>query len=821
MEDTKRTVDSSIIELSSGEQITRRELLKRLGVGLASGVMFSFSLDPRVMAEELQLEAPDHEKVPLPPATAQKFKTVCQFCSVGCGYNVTVWSKNQTPKAQGGQQTQGAWTAPSMLAETVINGIDSYVTIVPDQECVVNKGDHSERGGANALTVFAPTAQTLTDTSHRVKKAMVRKNGQLVPVSLQAAVNLVADKLAEVYKAYGPSAIAGWIADHEAAENNYVAVKWMFSPKPIGLYDPSLGPVKGTPQRAIHNRAKDNSETPIFQDIFGSDQNFPYAYEDGEQAEVVVLAGVNGYDTGSTWYNRIYTGGAKLVVIDPRKTRPAVNAEERGGIFLQLKPNTDVVLVNSIMHHILSRGLEDSAFINKRVDPSSWNKLKATVMQSKYNPDRTEIVTGVPAAKVRAAAELIAKAKATLFLFEKGIIWSGEMNEAQVGVYADLALLTGNVGKAGGSVGRQGGHQDAVIYGVPNPIADGKQRPNVWDSIAQGKVKFLWIIDSNPALTTQNTNEFITNVKKNVDFVVINEIYPQETLEVTDVVFPAAAWGEWEYVRSNLERRLRLYAKFMDPPSPDVLPDWQIQALVMQAVGNRHHLVNPNEYDWKTSSDVWDELKKTADGRAMGLHYLSHDTLKHLGTNGIQWPVVQQSGKLQGTPRLYTDAFPTPSGKANMIPFDVTWTVDNPRAFVPGPIREDAKHPYILITGRFNALWQCGYTFRYIPLQVAQIPDIEVNIHPSDADKEGLQSGDWVQLSNDNGTVEGLVIISDMMQPGTVFAPFAYPGAPSINALIESRYRSPRNAAYFKNVQVSMKKIPPKHQYQTTFKSRN
>ncbi len=817
--------------------LTRRTALKQaLGVSVAAASTFLIS--HKAMAEAvttLQAEEPAlpvqlaQSQIPIPPANAQTFTTACQYCNVACGYIVKVWPVGDSAPQGGGQwpkmpmDANGGWPSPAHFQKTIVNGVDSYVWIQPDKDCVVNRGDHSTRGGTNALTVYSPTPTPFSDTTERILYPMMRghKGGALKRVSWTAAINRVADELAKVYKQRGPTALACWRADHECIEDNYAFGKLMLGPKPIGLYDTSLPPTKAIPQMAIHNRPKYASETPSYEDIVGPGGSvWPYTYEDLEIAKVVVYAGVNGYETGSTLYNRMYTAGPKLVAIDPRKTLVAENARQTGGYHLQLIPNTDIVLANAMMHHIVSRGLQDQAFIDAHIEPTTWQAVKANVLQSKYHPVEAARVTGVSAPDIMAVAELIAH-NPTVILAEKGLTWQGELNPGAWAGYVNLALITGNIGKPGASVGRQGGHQDALVEtGWPNPIKHGVDRPDVWTSIANGEIYAMWQYDGDPWTTTQNLAVFRKKLQE-IPFLVCQNIYPNGTTNVADVILPSAAWGERNFVRGNLERRIRLYSKFMDPPG-EAKPDWDIVAMVGRALGTRHQLVDPAGFAWADHTAIFNELKQSADGIGMGLHYLTEDSLRAMGTNGIQWPIVKKAdGSLEGTPRLYVNGqFNYPDGKARLQVYDVQWTATDPHAFMPPVIRPTADYPYRLITGRINVLWQSTYNNQRMPTQMQQMPYAEVFINPADATQLGVGDGDFVDLYNELDTVQLMTRISDVVPAGIVFAPFAYAGN-KVNALIPSTYRCPRNAAYFKNSHVGIRSSKAEPDVVTSFASYN
>ena len=288
------------------------------------------------------------DELPVPPKSAKVHTSACQFCNVGCGYKIYTWPVSAKPVRTGAPKGPlGEWISPAMVTRAKVGGRECYVAVVPDRDCVVNRGDHSPRGGTNALTVYTKRKHPLTNPTERLLHPMARdsKGGQLKQVSWDEALNRVADAINAALGNRGPSSIGLWGADHLSPEMNFASTKLFFAPRPRGLYDPSLGPDKGVAVRAIHNRPKWNSEHPILAAHFGSASSLLYSYRDYELADTILLSGANSYETGTVLYNRMHARKSKKVVIDPRRTVPARNAEDLGGVHLQLKPNTDVVLL--------------------------------------------------------------------------------------------------------------------------------------------------------------------------------------------------------------------------------------------------------------------------------------------------------------------------------------------------------------------------------------------------------------------------------------------------------------------------------------------
>src|SRR5918996_1746550 len=194
------------------------------------------------------------DNLPVPPENARRYTTACQFCNVGGGYIAYTWPVEDTPQqgpgAVGGELPSGPlgdWVSPSFVTRRDINGVDSYVAVVPDKECVVNRGDHSPRGGTNALTVYTDREHPLTQPSERLLVPQIRdeKGGDLREASWDEALDLIADRLMETLDAKSPSAIGVWCADHLSAQLNFTSTKLFFAEAPAGPYHKNPRPHEG------------------------------------------------------------------------------------------------------------------------------------------------------------------------------------------------------------------------------------------------------------------------------------------------------------------------------------------------------------------------------------------------------------------------------------------------------------------------------------------------------------------------------------------------------------------------------------------------
>jgi arsenite oxidase large subunit len=765
--------------------------------------------------------------LPVPPANAAVHTSACQYCNVGCGYKMYTWPVTAKPVKTGApKHALGDWISPAMVTRAQVDGVDSYVAVVPDRDCIVNKGDHSPRGGSNALTVYTTKPHPLTNPTERHLYPQVRdtKGGPLRRVTWDEALDLIATKIKTALDNRGPSSIGVWAADHLSPEMNFASTKLFFAPMPKGLYNPKLGPDKGVAVRAIHNRPKWNSEHPSLADNFGSANSLLYSYRDFELANTVLYSGTNSYETGTVFYNRVFAQKSKKVVIDPRKIVSAQNAEDFGGVHLQLKPNTDVVLINSLMNVILAGNLHDQAYINARVDPASFAALKAVVTQAKYAPEATETVTGVSAAKVRKAAQLLGKPNKTSLLFEKGVIWSGTQNAAVMNTYANLALLLGSVGRPGQVFGRQGGHQSAYMYDFdwPHP-QDGDDRRNLWQELQKGTIDLLLVSIANPIRMQQQSTQLRQFISK-VPFVIDMNIRPSDITAVADVVLPSTAWGEYTYTRENLERRLRVNQQFYDAPG-EARPEYLIFAQIGKKIADKYGILDPKEYGYASWEDVFNGMRATAEAKGVGIDQITPAELASLGTNGIQEPFKRQGKTLVGTERAYEDKFATTDGKARFVPHDYNWTAADPLAFLPEEIKPNAQYPLFVTTVRYQVMWQSGYTFRWFKqLPARSVPFMEFVVHPDDAAKAGLKDGDWAELSNQYSATQGVVNVSDQVQPGLVSAIFGWQGPSDSSPNGDPQYyannlvagganvQQKSNGAFYKNTRGALKKLskPPK-----------
>ena len=427
----------------------------------------------------------------------------------------------------------------------------------------------------------------------------------------------------------------------------------------------------------------------------------------------------------------------------------------------------------------------------------------------------------MPAADVRAAAALLGKPNKSSILFEKGIIWSGTQNKQVMSTYANLALLIGALGRPGQVFGRQGGHQSAYMYDFdwPHPQG-GDDRRNLWQELEKGTIKALVVSICNPIRMQQQSTQ-LRGFMEQVPFVVDMNVRPSDITQVADVVLPAATWGEYTYTRENLERRLRVNQGFV-PPAGESRAEYLIFNDIARRFGEKHGIVDPDEWQYADWESVYDAMRETEEGKALGLNLLSSQALVELGNNGIQMPCTEQDGELVGLKRYYEDDFPTDSGKASFTPYDQEWTDAEPLAFLPEEIRPNDEYPYFLTTVRYQAVWQSGYTYRWTTELAKQVLYNEITVNPEDASTIGVADGDWLEITNQYSRCEGVTNVSDMVPKGVMSVIFGWQGPTDAdgfgnpayygNALIGGgKLQQKSNAAFFKNNRCAAAKLdrPP------------
>jgi anaerobic selenocysteine-containing dehydrogenase len=474
-----------------------------------------------------------------------------------------------------------------------------------------------------------------------------------------------------------------------------------------------------------------------------------------------------------------------LIVIDPRVTMLAQNADRH----LPITPGTDVVLMNALMHVIFDEGLEDKDYIERNT--TGIEALRAEV--AKYNPTTAAKICGIDEDTIRHIARLFAKSKASMQIWTMGINQSTHGSDGVVGIN-NLALITGNIGKPGGTslsitgqCNAMGTREWSSCSGLPNyrqlevaehreeiakfwnidpeffPKKRGMFQTDIYHAIESGQIKGLWLIATNP-LTSLPNSARVRKAMESLEFCAVQDCYEDtESAQYAHVYLPAGTWAEKEGVMTNTERRINL-VKPIYPPPGEARPDlW-----IFNRMAERFNSEGKVRFK-ESASDIFLEMAEISKGRLADISGLDHQIIEQ--QRGVQWPyteIQKQNGEQppSGGKRLYTEdgTFCYPDGKAKLIPLPF---IDNNE--VP-----DEKFPVWLNTGRLIEHWhgrsktgKIGNNNKYSP-----IPFIEIN--PDLATELGIQRGEYVRLVSRRSDAVVMAQPTHRVPKNMVFLPFHY-----------------------------------------------
>ncbi|MGV8988738.1 MAG: arsenate reductase (azurin) large subunit [Cypionkella sp.] len=766
------------------------------------------------------------DRLPIIPADAKEHNVTCHYCIVGCGYKAYTWPMNK----QGGtapdqnkfgvdlSQQQDAmttsWYAPSMYNVVKQDGKDVHLVIKPDGDCVVNSGLGSVRGARMAEN---RRSDVTGSQQQRLTEPMVWRYGTWQPTSWDDALDLVARVTARVIDKDKEDDLFVSMFDHGGSAGGYENT-W-------GTGKLYFGAMKVKHCR-IHNRPAYNSEVHSTRDMGVGELN--YAYEDYGLTDTIFLIGANSIETQTNLFlNHMLPGmqnGAKVVVVDPRRTVTINACEEAAGaanvLHLQINSGTDLALFNALFTEIVAKGWTDSEFIKASTfqgdvavpedsaHPAALGSFDAAVAACKVSLDEAATICGVKAEDIAKAAAWIAEPKdgarrKCVTAYEKGIIW-GNDNYRTVGALVNIGLATGNIGREGGGVCRLGGHQEG--YMRPSDAHVGRPAPYIDQLIiaGQGKVHHIWANDHYK--TTLNAAEFKrvynrrTNmVKEAMDarsgatreelvdaivsaidagglFTVDVDIIHSQIGQAAHVILPAVESGEMNLTSMNGERRMRLVEKYMDGPGSSK-PDCMIAAGIAQTLekvlrdeGRTEYADQFKGFDWASEEDAFMDGYHANTGKIV-----TYDRLRAMGNNGVQEPVTGYEGdKLVGTKRLYADGKFDRHGREDKLALFCLGVWRGLQA--PGKEQQKASFKFLINNGRSNINWQNWFLDQKNDFVMDRFPVPFIQIHPDDMASIGLKPGDMVEVYNDVGATQALAYPEPTARAGETFMIF---GAPS------------------------------------------
>lgn len=668
------------------------------------------------------------------------------------------------------------------------------------------------------------SAQALRE-SGRMASAFARLERQRDPVQIHMdeAITQTALRLKAILDEHGPDAISFYVSGQMSLEAQYLANKLC------------KGYI-GTNQIESNSRLCMASAGSGYKLSLGSDGP-PGSYQDFDQTDVFFVIGANMADCHPILFLRMMDrvkAGARLIVVDPRRNTTA----DKSDLFMQIKPGTDLALLNGLLHLLHANGHTDAAFIEQYTE--GWDAMPAFLAD--YTPDKVSAITGIPEADIRQAAIMIGQAKTWMSCWTMGLNQSthGTWNTNAI---CNLHLATGAICKPGSGPfsltgqpnamgGREMGYmgpglpgQRAVlveaerhfvegIWGVPRGTLHTRLVGGtvaMFERMMAGDIKACWIICTNPVATVANRKNVIAGLKKAELVITQDAFLDTETNRYADILLPGALWAEAEGVMINSERNLTLMQKAIDPPG-QALPDWQIIARVACEMGYS------DAFSYASAEEVFDEIKRFWNPNTG--YDIRGATYSRLRETPLQWPCPPQGSEDRHPIRYLNEgisqqlkvrddgtqpriAFATASGKGVFFARPHGDPAEMP----------DADFPFVLNTGRLQHHWHTMTKTGKIPTLVKLNPGPFVEIHPEDAVSLGIQDKDRVEISSRRGRAVLPAVVTDRVRAGNCFAPFhwndVYGENLAINAVTSDAVDPLSQQPEFKFSAVALSRLAP------------
>ncbi|MFJ8595511.1 molybdopterin-dependent oxidoreductase [Streptomyces sp. NPDC093598] len=671
-----------------------------------------------------------------PPDTRQ-VRTVCSYCGVGCG-----------------------------LVLDVGTGPDGRRTVLKAS------GDKAHPANAGRLCTKGATTADLLAAPGRLTTALVRddRGEEAVPAPVAGAIAGTAARLRSIVDEHGPDAVAFYVSGQLGLEAQYLVNKL------------AKGFV-GTNQIESNSRLCMASAGTGYKLSLGADGP-PGSYEDFDRADAFLVIGSNMADCHPILFLRMMErvkAGAELIVVDPRRTATAAKAD----LFLQVRPGTDLALLNGLLHLLHENGHTDAEFVAAHTE--GWEALPGFLAD--YHPAAVAEITGIAEDDLREAARIIGAAGKRWMS-----CWTMGLNQSTHGTWntnalVNLHLATGAICRPGAGPfsltgqpnamgGREMGYMGPGLPGQRSVLvaeerafteevwelppgtlrADGAGQGTVemFRRMADGEIKACWIICTNPVASVANRRTVIEGLEA-AEFVVTQDVFTDtETNAYADVVLPGAMWTEAEGVFVNSERNLTLTQAAADPPG-EAMADWRIIAEVARAMGYE------KGFSYDSAEQVFEEIRRF---RNPGTGWdLSGVTYERLRRTPVQWPAAREDGPERNPIRYVGEEglrFPTASGRAVFFA----------RPHLPAAELPDDDYPFVLNTGRVQHQWHTLTKTGKVAKLTKLNPGPFVELHPQDASALGVADGDLVEVASRRGRAVLPAVVTDRVRPGCCFAPF-------------------------------------------------
>jgi assimilatory nitrate reductase catalytic subunit len=673
--------------------------------------------------------------------TAAPTPTHCPYCALQCGMNLA-------PAEGGGVEVQERADFP------------------------VNRG---------ALCGKGRTAPAVLARSARLTGPLVRgADGELAPASWEDALDRVAAALAGTRAEHGADAVGVFGGGGLTNEKAYTLGKFAR----VAL---------GTSQIDYNGRFCMSSAAAAGTRAFGLDRGLPFPLEDVPRTGCVILVGSNPAETmppSLRYFTELRENGGTLIVIDPRRTRTA----EQADLHIAPRPGTDLALALGLLHLVVAEGRVDEEYVATRT--TGWEEARSAAMA--HWPEYVERITGVPVPQLREAVRMFCEPEAAMVLTARGPEQQSKGTDT-VGAWINLCLATGRpgrpysgygclTGQGNGQGGREHGQKAdqlpgyrklddpearrhvAGVWGVdPDSLpGPGRSAYELLDALGTD-IRALLLMGSNPVVSAPRAAHVEERIRS-LDFLVVADVVLSETAALADVVLPVTQWAEETGTTTSLEGRVLLRRRALTPPD-GVRSDLYVMRELAARLGvDKGFSDDPEE--------VFEELRRASAG---GLADYSGITYRRLAEeNGVFWPAPEPSepdgagaGPHPGTPRLFLDRFAHPDGLARFVPVTHRASAEEP----------DEEYPLLLTTGRVVSQYQSGAQTRRVAELNAAAPGPFVELHPRLAERLGVAEGDRLAVVSRRGRAVAPARITGAIRPDTVFMPFHWYGEGRVNTL--------------------------------------
>jgi formate dehydrogenase major subunit len=648
--------------------------------------------------------------------------TTCAYCGVGCSFKAEM---------KGNQ----------------------VVRMVPYKNGQANEGHACVKGR------FAWGYATHKD---RITKPMIRAKitDPWREVSWDEAISYAASEFRRIQAKYGRASVGGITSSRCTNEETYLVQKFVRAAFGNNNVDTCARVCHSPTGYGLKTTLGESAGTQTFASVAKSD--------------VIMVIGANPTDGHPVFGSRLkrrVREGAKLIVADPRRIDLVDGPHVKADYHLQLRPGTNVGLVNALAHVVVTEGLVNEAFVAERCEPLAFAQWREFISREENSPEASEAITGVPAQQVREAARLYATGGNAAIYYGLGVTEHAQGSTMVMGI-ANLAMATGNIGREGVGVNPLRGQNNVQgscdmgsfphelpgyrhisgaevraqfeqAWNVRLEPEPGLRIPNMFDAALDGSFKGLYcqgedIVQSDP------DTQHVAAALSSMECIVVQDIFLNETAKYAHVFLPGSSFLEKDGTFTNAERRISRVRQVMPPLAR--YADWEVTQLLSRALGY--------EMDYAHPSEIMDEIARLTPT----FHGVSYALIDQLGS--VQWPCNEAAP--QGTPTMHVDEFVRGKGK-----FVIT-------KFVATPEKVTQRFPLLLTTGRILSQYNVGAQTRRTE-NVRWHEEDRLEIHPHDAEDRGIKTDDWVGIESRAGQTVLRALVTERMQPGVVYTTFHFP----------------------------------------------